>query len=189
MLNRLFSKSRRERAVAALYGRIVERARDPAFFTEGGVPDTLEGRFELIALHAGLVMRRLGREPRAAEFNQALFDFLFADLDLNLREMGVGDMGVGKKVKSFAEHFMGRLRAYDEALSAGAGPDALAAALDRNLFGSTLPDPAAVERMALHVRDLASRLDRSTVDELMAGGNDFEVGLDAGADRVRETRE
>ncbi|WP_119678580.1 ubiquinol-cytochrome C chaperone family protein [Indioceanicola profundi] len=170
MLNRLFRRSSNQRTVAELYGRIVAQARSESFFTGVGVPDTIEGRFELIALHAWLVMRRLSREGRgAAEFNQALFDFMFADLDLNLREAGVSDLKVGDKVKELATHFYGRVKAYEDGVSPGAAQGALEAALDRNLFGSTLPEPRHVAAMVEYVRREAAALDAEPADGLLKG--------------------
>ncbi|HYE52642.1 MAG TPA: ubiquinol-cytochrome C chaperone family protein [Azospirillaceae bacterium] len=170
LLDRLFRHPRRERTVAELYGLIVAQARRPWFYLEGGVPDTVEGRFELIALHAWLVMRRLkDLGPAENAFNQALFDYMFKDMDRSLRELGAGDLGVGEKVKEMARHFYGRVAAYEGALMPGRPPEALAEALDRNLYGSTLPEPAQVARMAAHVRAESERLAGFPVSRLMAG--------------------
>lgn len=187
MLNRLFRRSRRERTVAELYARIVAQARSESFFTDWGVPDTIEGRFELMALHAWLVMRRLsaeGKGPQGAEisvFNQALFDFMFADMDLNLREAGVSDIKVGEKVKELATHYYGRVKAYDAGLAPGAEAGTLEAALDRNLYGSTLPEPEHVADIAEYVRRQAAALDAAPVDRLLSGHVDFGPAPTAGA--------
>src|SRR3954454_20479676 len=101
-LTRIFRPHPRRDAAHRLYAALVAAARRPGFFTEGGVPDTLDGRFELIALHAVLVLRRLNREREAQDLAQELFDTMFADLDRALREMGVGDLGVGSRVKRMA---------------------------------------------------------------------------------------
>lgn len=169
MLTRLFKRKPSERTVARLYGAIVEQARDPVFFTRLRVPDTLEGRFEMVALHAWMVMRRLATGGQAtAAFNQALFDFMFADLDFNLREMGAGDMKVGDKVKDLASHYYGRVQAYDAGLDA-ADSTALIEALDRNLYGSTLPEPDIVAEMAAYTRRQMAALVSYPVDRLLAG--------------------
>jgi cytochrome b pre-mRNA-processing protein 3 len=112
------------------YEAIVAAARHPVFYADWGVPDTLDGRFDMITLHTFLVLDRLKGEEQA--FRQGLVDELFADMDRSLREMGVGDLSVGKKVRKMAEVFYGRVAAYDQAL-AGA-PGALEAALARNIF-------------------------------------------------------
>jgi cytochrome b pre-mRNA-processing protein 3 len=112
------------------YEAIVAAARHPVFYAEWGVADTLDGRFDMIALHAFLVLDRLKGSEQ--EFRQALVDELFRDMDRSLREMGVGDLSVGKKVRKMAEVFYGRVAAYDTAI---AGPeDALEAAIARNIF-------------------------------------------------------
>lgn len=173
MLSRLFQRKPSERVVARLYGTIVEQARHPGFFTTMGVPDSLEGRFEMVALHAWLVMRRLamgGKETRA--FNQSLFDFMFADMDFNLREMGAGDMKVGDRVKELASHYYGRVAAYDEGLDA-ADPGILIQALDRNLYGSTLPPPEHPQAMADYVRQQWRTLSVFPVQRLLLGEVEF----------------
>jgi cytochrome b pre-mRNA-processing protein 3 len=169
MLGRLFKKKISEHIVAKLYGTIVEQARRPEFFTSLGVPDTVEGRFEMVALHAWLVMRRLAQGgASAAAFNQALCDFMFADMDFNLRELGASDMKVGEKVKDLAIHYNGRVHAYNAGLAA-AEPGVLVDALDRNLYGSTLPDPAHVAAMAAYVRRQQAHLEGFPIDRLLAG--------------------
>lgn len=173
MLTRLF-RPNTKRTVALLYGRIVTQARQPGFYRDCGVPDTFEGRFEMVSLHAWLVMRRLAKEgERAAAFNQALFDFMFAEMDSGLREIGVYDLSVGRKVKELASHYYGRVAAYDSGLAADAAPEALEDALDRNLFGSTLPERAAVRRVADYVRREAAALDSFPADRLLAGEVEF----------------
>lgn len=169
MLGRLFKKKISEHIVAKLYGTIVEQARRPEFFTSLGVPDTVEGRFEMVAVHAWLVMRRLAQgDASAAAFNQALCDFMFADMDFNLRELGASDMKVGEKVKDLAIHYNGRVHAYNAGLAA-AEPGVLVDALDRNLYGSTLPDPAHVAAMAAYVRRQQAHLEGFPIDRLLAG--------------------
>ena len=131
-----------ERLAAELaYHRIVDQARRPGFFLNGGVPDTVDGRFELICLHAFLYLHRLKDEqPRAAHHGRRFVAAMFADFDRSLREMGTGDLSVGREVKRMAEAFYGRFAAYQEGLAAD---DAvLRPALARNLFGTTVPGPA-----------------------------------------------
>ena len=113
-----------------LYASAVEMARDPAFFADHGVADNVDGRFDALALVVSLVMRRLNSCGDAgAALSQELFDTMFADMDLSLREMGAGDIGVAKRVRVMAEAFMGRLDAYTAALD-DADRKALAAALE-----------------------------------------------------------
>jgi len=109
-----FSRRKSVRGAAELaYRRVVEQARQPMFFTGFGVPDTVDGRFELICLHAFLYLHRLKSErPRSMAVSQAFFDAMFADMDRGLREMGTGDLSVGRHVKRMAQGFYGRIRAY-----------------------------------------------------------------------------
>src|SRR5258708_7132357 len=138
-------------AAALAYRRVVEQARQPGFFVDAGVPDTLDGRFELICLHAFLYLHRLKREqPRAAPVGQRFFDTMFADFDRSLREMGTGDLSVGREVKRMAEAFYGRVAAYERGLAGG--DSALRPALARNLFGTMRPNRALLEAMAGYVR-------------------------------------
>lgn len=136
------------------------------FFTNYGVPDTLDGRFELICLHAFLYLHRLKSErPQSGPFCQELFDTMFADMDRSLREMGKSDLSVGKEVKRMAQGFYGRIRAYEEGLAGADG--VLAAALARNLFGTAKGAPPAA--MTAYVRRAAAELGAQPAAELLAG--------------------
>jgi cytochrome b pre-mRNA-processing protein 3 len=154
-------------AAHAAYVDLVARARSPAFYAEHGVPDTVDGRFEMIALHAFLVLYRLRGEAAGREFGQALHDVLFADMDRSLREMGTGDLSVGREVKRMAQSFYGRIAAYQSAL---AGESDLDSALRRNLFGTVAPGGAAdVAFMAAYLRRQAAALAALPVAEVAAG--------------------
>lgn len=151
-------RSNLSESALALYRAAVAAARAPGFYALHGVPDTPDGRFDLIALHVFLALRRLKREqgPTRSDSQalaQALIDLMFADMDRNLREMGVGDLGVGKQVKALAAAFRGRVAAYDAALEGGAGNQALAEALGRNLYrGAGQAAEKGAASLALHVR-------------------------------------
>ncbi len=135
---------RHERAGFALYTAAVGAARDPVFYERLGVPDTLDGRFDLVGLHAFLLIRRLrAAPPPGVAVAQAVFDAMFSDMDINLRELGVGDMSVSKRVKAMWEAFHGRATAYDAALAAG-DQAALETAVVRNVFRE-VPHPGAAE--------------------------------------------
>jgi cytochrome b pre-mRNA-processing protein 3 len=157
-----------QEAAMLAYARVVEHARNPGFFLDCGVPDTVDGRFELICLHAFLYLHRLKRDqPRAAPLGQRFFDAMFADFDRSLREMGTGDLSVGREVKRMAQAFYGRVAAYERGL---AGDDSvLQPALARNLFGTAPPNPRRLEAVADYVRREAAQLNRQTADELLAG--------------------
>ncbi len=135
MLSWLSRSSANRRLVDRLHGEIVAAARDPALYTDYAVADSFEGRFEALALHATLVLRQLNAmAPPAPELAQDLADALFFHFEANLREMGVGDSAVPKRMKTIAEAFLGRGLAYDQALRAGA--PAVAAALSRNVYAN-----------------------------------------------------
>ncbi len=152
MLNRFFGRNPYDSAARSLYEAAVQQARRDAFYRELEVPDTLDGRFEMICLHVYLLLTRLKQEPRtpqhegaaqkgaAQELAQTLFDTLFTDMDESLREMGAGDTGVGPRVKKMGKAFYGRMAAYDAAL-AGEG-ESMSEALRRNVYG-TVPEVAA----------------------------------------------
>ena len=158
MILNLFRRTPRDGTIATLYGAIVAQARNPAFYRDHEVPDTANGRLEMIVLHTVLVLSRLEAEGAPARpRGQALFDYFCSDMDANLREMGVGDMAVPRKMKAIAEAFYGRKRAYEAALAAPE-PDQLAAALTRNIHAGTDADAARVERLAVYVREAARTL-------------------------------
>ena len=131
---RFLRRDPHERVGYVLYTAAVAAARDPYLYTTVGVPDTLDGRFDLVGLYAFLVIRRLQAEPPPGpDLAQAVFDAMFNDMDVNLREMGVGDLSVGKKVKVMWEAFNGRAAAYRRALDDD-DTAALLAALARNVW-------------------------------------------------------
>lgn len=139
----LLRRNRHERAGYELYGAAVSAARAPWFYATLGAPDTLDGRFDLVGIHAYLLVRRLSRDAAPGPaLAQAVFDAMFSDMDLNLREMGVSDLAVGKRVRAMWEAFHGRAAAYAPAMDAGDAA-ALAAAVGRNLWrvapGGDLP--------------------------------------------------
>lgn len=173
-LSRLFGLFNRRNAPSParhLHARIVEQARQPVFYAALGVPDTLDGRFELIALHCFLVMHRLKAEPSGVGLARELVEAMFADIDASLREMGAGDLGVGKRVKKMGQAFYGRVAAYDGALSNRA---ALEAALRRNLYGTTSAAPAtAVEAVSVYVMNCANQLERQDISDLSSGYLEF----------------
>lgn len=166
---KFFSKAARRRESAdRLYLALVALAREPRFYTDLGVPDTVDGRFEMLALFVHLALRRLRREGEGtARFSQDLFDTMFADLDQSLRELGAGDLGVAPRIKRMAEGFYGRIAAYDKALDEGDA--ALGAVLRRNLYGTVTPDEAVLVRMAGVVRRLDAAFAGLPLEALYAG--------------------
>jgi cytochrome b pre-mRNA-processing protein 3 len=162
-----FRHNRRDPRIAALYGAIVAQARKPAFYDSYGVPDTVNGRFDMVVLHLSLLLARLAREPDAVRtLGQAVFDAFCQDMDDNLREMGTGDLAVPKEMQRIAEAFYGRHAAYGAALVAS-DPAALASALGRNVFGAA--DAVGAEILARYVREVVTALARQDGGEIAAG--------------------
>lgn len=172
LLSRL-TRERPERIQARqLYLAVVAQSREPGFYLAGGVPDTLDGRFDMIALHTFLVLRRLKAEGEAgAPLAQALFDAMCNDMDENLRQLGVGDLGVGRRVKRMAQALYGRISAYESGLTDGDA--ALAAALLRNLYRGEDPGPTAIGLMVLYLRESDRILASAPMAALTAGRPSF----------------
>lgn len=145
--------------IEAIYGMIVTQAREPIFYRDLGVPDTVNGRFDLLLLHLWLLLRRLRTVQGATELSQALFDRFCEDMDDNLREMGVGDQTVPKRMRAFGEAFYGRVQAYDQAMEGGG--EALASAICKNILNGTGMDQA--QRLAAYAR--ATEADLGRTDE------------------------
>lgn len=155
------------------YITTVAQARLPAFYADLDVADTLEGRFDLIVLHAGLLFRRFRRMGEAGTpLSDKLFTVMFDDMDQNLREMGVGDMGVGKRVKKMAQAFYGRCKAYDDALDSSDATDLLEA-IQRNVYGPAMEDSDNAKQLTGYVRDVVEHLDGLEDRVIIAGDVSF----------------
>ncbi len=164
-------RNKHERSAFQLYGAAVAAARDPFVYTSLGVPDTLDGRFDAIGLYVYLTIRHLGTmaEP-GPTLAQAVFDAMFSDMDINLREMGVGDMSVGKRNRAMWEAFHGRSAAYAAAWD---DPDALAAALARNLWRGDEPPAGAPEALVRLAYAQAACLAGQGIEPLALGDVHF----------------
>jgi cytochrome b pre-mRNA-processing protein 3 len=168
LLKRLFSRSRLALPVRSVYEAIVARARQPGLYTTAGVPDTLDGRYDMIVLHVDAVMTHLQQGAEADKaFAQELIDEVFRDMDRSLREMGVGDMGVGKRVKKMATVYYGRANAYAGARAEGQG--ALEAALLRNVFAGDEANAANARVLAAYADALHRAMAGLDRDEIRAG--------------------
>ncbi len=165
----LFSRRPHERAGFALYAAAVGAARQAVYFDRLGVPDTLDGRFDLVSFHVALLINRLRHDGDAEgpKLAQAVFDAMFADMDVNLREMGVGDLVVGKRVKKMWEAFHGRAAAYEAAFESGDWP-ALAEALSRNVWRGEAP-PGAPEELAAQAGRIRAALAAQPLAGLLKG--------------------
>lgn len=189
----IFRRDPFEAAAADLYRAIVVQAREPVFYERAAVPDTIDGRFEMISLHAFLVMRQLKgkdaavkrKDGAAQKLSQAVFDCMFDDMDRSLREIGVGDLSVGKRIKQMAKAFYGRVVAYETALDGG--EETLEMALLRNHYGTVDAVPeAAVAGLAHYVRTTDRQLAAGGVEALIAGKACFETPILGGQDGVKQ---
>jgi cytochrome b pre-mRNA-processing protein 3 len=156
---KLFKPRVAETAGRMLYVAVVEQARQPRLYTDLGAPDTTEGRFELYSLHVILLLDRLKRQgEQAAETAQALFDTYVQSLDDALREIGVGDTSVGKKMRKLGEAFFGRVKSYEEALAALPDRAPLEALIARTVFagGEAAPATSMVDYLLAQREALAA---------------------------------
>ena len=166
----MFSRSTSPRRIAAeLYGDVVAAARAAVFYADLGVPDTIEGRYEMIVLHVVLLLRRM-RQPGAEQkrLAQALVDFMAADLDRSIRELGVGDMSVGKFMKRLGEGLYGRAAAYDKALD-DHDIRALEVAVLRNIFDGYNPGARILAIIAQYVQAQYDYLAGQLIEPIAAG--------------------
>jgi cytochrome b pre-mRNA-processing protein 3 len=161
-----------EQSARALYTAILEHIRQPAFYEEGGVPDTLDGRFELLLLHAFFVLDPLANKAGKGRNGpgQALFDVIFADMDQGLRESGIGDMGIPKHMRRMMKAFNGRMHAYRGALTEGD----VKPALRRNLYG-TLGDVGedVLAQMEAYVQANRALMAGQPLERLQGGAVSF----------------
>ena len=171
ILSRFFGRKKDDAAAHELYVILAGQARQPVFYRDGGVPDSLDGRFDMLALHVFLVLRRLS--GARAELAQQLFDVMFGDMDRSLREMGVGDLTVGKRIRAMSVAFYGRVEAYEAGLQASGDDALLMGALARNLYRGNPPAPAKLARMAAYMRDMAAALARQADEDFLAGRLNF----------------
>lgn len=181
MFTSLKQRAVTRRTSREVYGSIVTQARRETFYREWGVPDTMEGRVEMIILHTALVLERLGREgPDALAWGQALTEAYIADIDDALRQIGTGDMGVPRRVKKAAAALRERRLAYSKALS-GDDQNALAGAVRGFVYsdaeGSSLR-PDAASAFATYIRGVSEDLAAVPHKALLAGAISFRAPED-----------
>lgn len=164
LLQRLFGQPDRGKA-PELYAAIVERARQPHWYVEGAVPDTVDGRFDMIAVVMALVLLRLEGEPAATLPSTHLAEVFVHDMDGQLRELGVGDIVVGKHIGKMMGMIGGRLGAYRDALAA----EDLKPALVRNLYRGTAPDATALAHVEAELMALRATLAATPVTTIIDG--------------------
>ncbi len=162
-------RAAQRRTIETIYGMIVTQAREPLFYRDLAVPDTVNGRFDLVVLHLWLVLRRLRQMDGRGMLAQALFDHFCNDMDANLRELAVGDLAVPKRMQAFGEAFYGRTAAYDSAVAKGA--EVLAQAISKNILNST--EIAQARRLAVYAQRSMAELTKLDDDRFLAGSWSF----------------
>jgi cytochrome b pre-mRNA-processing protein 3 len=169
MILSLFRKPKEAPSVERVYAAIVACSRRPALYAALGVPDTVMGRFESLALHLSVSLRRLKELPPPADsLSQELVDSFFAGLDAAMREIGIGDVSVPKKVRKLGQAFYGRLAAYDGALAPDAGAEDLEQALARNVLDRP-GEPGLAAALARDIRVFAARLETADFEDILSG--------------------
>lgn len=165
-LGNLFQPKKNRWAVERLYRSIQAQALRPDFYYEGGARDNFSGRFEMTCLHGALVFRRLRNAGAAGKgLSQDVFDALFDGFDEALRDIGTGDLSVGKKIRKMGEAFYGRAKSYDDALAENAPAGELEAALERNIGVAEADAP----RFARYVKTVEEALARHPDSQLLQG--------------------
>jgi cytochrome b pre-mRNA-processing protein 3 len=166
LFRRLFSPADPREAVRPLYASVIARAREPHWYAQGGVPDTLDGRFDMVAAVLSFVLLRLEREEAAKQESVWLTEIFVDDMDSQLRQIGIGDMVVGKHIGKMMSALGGRLAAYRPAV---AGGEALREAIDRNLYRGAPPADAQRDHVAQALENWSEKLEATPVDRLLAG--------------------
>jgi len=166
----LLSSFKKNKTPYLIYSEIVAAARQERLYSDINVPDTLEGRFEMITLHASLFFCRLQSEtPTDRRLGQDVFDVMFADIDYNLREMGVGDLSVGKKIKKLASAFYSRLEYYDEGLKSNSDKKLLKLLKEHHICSK----PADSKKLVSYLRSSFATLQKQDMSNFVKGHIQF----------------
>jgi cytochrome b pre-mRNA-processing protein 3 len=168
----LFTKQGRlsRRQAKELYKIVISHARNPVFYSEFNVPDTMEGRFEMVTLHGGLLVNYLCRPEMGIEgrkLAQAFFDEMFKSIDLSIREMGVGDLAVPRRIKKMMTNFKGRAFAYDEATKVNINE--IIHALSRNIYKNEKPSEQVIQKFAEYVQLCVIELEKQSLSDFWQG--------------------
>ena len=171
----LFKKISNTPPERAVYAQIVAKARQPWLYLKAGVPDTVTGRFDMITLHSFLLIDHIGSNSKVeTDFAQAVFDEIFLDMDHSLREMGVGDLSVGKKIRKMSEVFYGACNGYRNAFeNTGKELDiALANAFKRNVTGEEIAADQ-LDRLVEYAQQEKARTETIPMEDILSGQFDW----------------
>lgn len=176
MFSWIAARIRRKRNAHNFYGSIVALSRAPALYSEYGVPDTVEGRFEILVLHVFAALERLGRENgEQGKLNQDLVNLFFADMDTTSRELGVGDLAVPKRMRTLAAVFDERMAAYKKAFQ-NKDPRLLSDEFQQNIFAGNDASHDRAKELVRYAQMLRTQLMDTSIQEFM--GEEFNVGRD-----------
>ncbi len=172
-LKKIFKSPYGHKTATQLYVSIVSQSRLPILYVDFQVADTMDGRFDMVALHAALVLRRLRAEAdQTDQLAQAVFDLMFADMDQNLRELSIGDTGVSKRIQKMVSGFYGRMKAYDLAIDLTDKSQQrvdLKKVIIRNIYRQTIMSDNSVDAMASYILNQEKNLQKQTIDNLLDG--------------------
>ena len=172
MLGFLFKDKKLKNVAYLLFSKVIEQSRLPVFYTDYLVEDSIDGRFDLMALHMSILINKLDQSAQSADLKRMLQEAMFDNLDLTMREIGVGDLGVGKKVKIMAEAFYGRMNIYQENLNRS-DQDNMQKAILRNLYRQRNIPPAVLEKLADYYFTQGQYINNQTVSDIMLGNIAF----------------
>ena len=173
MILSVFRSKKYADAVHKVYVSLVNQSRRKLFYGQWGVPDTVNGRFDMISLHLCLIFRRLKKSGKAGkDFSQELFDLFFKDMDRSLREMGAGDMAVPKRIQKMGELFYGMLASLDSALDDEDTP-AVRVALSRNIYDGE--DVPALDKLVTYVQNNVLVLEQQDEEHILSGNLTFDT--------------
>ncbi len=176
MFSWISARTRRKRNAHNFYGSIVALSRAPALYSDYGVPDTVEGRFEILVLHVFAALERLGRENGAqGKLNQDLVNLFFDDMDTTSRELGVGDLTVPKKMRVLAAVFEERMAAYKKAFE-DKDPRLLSDEFQQNIFAGNDASQVQAKELVRYAEMLRTRLMDTSIQEFM--GDEYNAGRD-----------
>jgi len=170
-----FRKSpKNEKKATRIYALIVKQSRNPIFYDHYGVADTIEGRLDLLMLHAFLLFQRYKTDdPLFRDLSQSVYDVMIKDIDLSMREQGIGDTGVSIRIKKITESLHGRINSYQQGLKDGLESPTLKNALKRNLYHKMDPTNENLGQICQYMHDCAYQLSNINSDQLQQGVVEF----------------
>lgn len=168
LFSRFFGQKRLKTQARRLYDHALTASRQVELYANNGVPDTVDGRFDMLVIHVWLLIRRVNREG-AQGLGQEIFDAMFSEMDNSLRELGTSDTSVGKRIKDMAKVFYSRAEIYNTVLDA-ADTNALNEALEHNLFTDMVPPSQFCGRLATHIQNTDMALSEQNFVDIQKSG-------------------